>query len=64
MGWVRYIIQLFINVNKGAFGIIISYLRMQNNNVLNLDNWSTDWSFPLCVGVGGGVGEGCYMLCY
>ena len=29
LGRDRYIIQLFINVNKGVFGIIISYLRIK-----------------------------------
>jgi hypothetical protein len=36
----------YINVNKGAFCLIISYLRIKSYNVLNYNNCSTDWSFP------------------
>jgi len=36
-----------INVNKGAFCLIISYLQIKNYNVLNYNNCSTDWPFPL-----------------
>jgi hypothetical protein len=42
LGRVKYIIQLFINVNKGVFGIIISYLRIKSYNVLHFKNCSTD----------------------
>ena len=35
----------YINVNKGVFCLIISYLR-KSYNVLNYNNCSTDWSFP------------------
>jgi hypothetical protein len=35
------------NVNKGVFCLIISYLRIQSYNVLNYNNCSTDWNFPL-----------------
>ena len=35
------------NVNKGVFCLIISYLRIKSSNVLNYNNCSTDWSFPL-----------------
>ena len=34
-------------VNKGVFCLIISYLQIQSYNVLNYNNCSTDWSFPL-----------------
>ena len=37
----------YINVNKGVFCLIISYLRIKIYNVLNYNNCSTDWSFPL-----------------
>jgi hypothetical protein len=37
----------YINVNKGVFCLIISYLRIKSYNVLNYNNCSTDWSFPL-----------------
>ena len=37
----------YINVNKGVFCLIISYLRIKGYNVLNYNNCSTDWSFPL-----------------
>jgi hypothetical protein len=37
----------YINVNKGVFCLIISYLRIKSYNVLNYNNRSTDWSFPL-----------------
>jgi hypothetical protein len=37
----------YINVNKGVFYLIISYLRIKSYNVLNYNNCSTDWSFPL-----------------
>ena len=37
----------YINVNKGVFYKIISYLRIKSYNVLNYNNCSTDWSFPL-----------------
>ena len=46
----------YININKGGFFyLIISYLRIKSYNVLNYNNCSTDWSFPLsqlftCVG--------------
>jgi hypothetical protein len=36
-----------INVNKGVFCLIISYLRIKSYNVLNSNNCSTDWRFPL-----------------
>ena len=42
LGRVRYIFQLFINVNKGVFGITISYLRIKSYNVLNFNNCSAD----------------------
>jgi hypothetical protein len=32
---------------KGVFYLIISYLRIKIYNVLNYNNCSTDWSFPL-----------------
>ena len=62
LGRVRYIIQLFINVNKGVFGIIISYLRIKSCNALNFNNCSTNLSFPLNVGVGGGRDVICYGI--
>jgi hypothetical protein len=37
----------YINVNIGVFCLIISYLRIKSYNVLNYNNCSTDWSFPL-----------------
>jgi hypothetical protein len=37
----------YINVNKGVFCLIISYFRIKSYNVLNYNNCSTDWSFPL-----------------
>jgi hypothetical protein len=37
----------YINVNNGVFCLIISYLRIKSYNVLNYNNYSTDWSFPL-----------------
>ena len=37
----------YINVNKGVFCSLISYLRIKSYNVLNCNNCSTDWSFPL-----------------
>jgi hypothetical protein len=36
-----------INVNKGVFCLIISYLQIKSYNVLNYSNCSTDWPFPL-----------------
>ena len=36
-----------INVNKGVFCLIISYLQIQSYNVLNYNNCSTDWHLPL-----------------
>ena len=39
----------YTNVNKGVFCLIISYLRIKSYNVLNYNNCSTDWSFPLRV---------------
>ena len=39
-----------INVNKGVFCLIISYLQIKSYNVLNYNNCSTDWSFPLSLG--------------
>ena len=39
--------NIHINVNKGVFYLIISYLRIKSYNVLNYNNCSTDWSFPL-----------------
>ena len=36
-----------INVNKGVFCLIISYLQIKIYNVLNYNNCSTDWPFPL-----------------
>jgi hypothetical protein len=38
-----------INVNKGVFCLIISYLQIKNYNVLNYNNCSTNWPFPLTV---------------
>ena len=38
---------LNINVNKGVFCLIIIYLRIKSYNVLNYNNCSTDWNFPL-----------------
>ena len=32
---------------KVFFCLIISYLRLKSYNVLNYNNCSTDWSFPL-----------------
>jgi hypothetical protein len=32
---------------KVFFYLIISYLRIKSYNVLNYNNCSTDWSFPL-----------------
>ena len=37
----------YINVNKGVFCLIISYLRIKSYNVLNNNNCSTDWSFRI-----------------
>ena len=37
----------YINVNKGGFCLIISYLRIKSRNVLNYNNSSIDWNFPL-----------------
>jgi hypothetical protein len=62
LGRVRYIIQLFINVIKGVFGIIISYLRIKSYNVLHFKNCSTDWSFPLSVGWGWGRDVICFVI--
>jgi hypothetical protein len=42
-----YFLIRYIKVNKGVFCLIISYLRMKSYNVLNDNNCSTDWSFPL-----------------
>jgi uncharacterized membrane protein len=36
-----------INVNKGVFCLIISYLQIKSYNVLNYNHCSTDWPFPL-----------------
>ena len=36
-----------INVNKGVFCLIVSYLQIKSYNVLNYINCSTDWPFPL-----------------
>ena len=36
-----------INVNKGVFCLIISYLQIKSYNVLNYSNCSTDCPFPL-----------------
>ena len=36
-----------ISVNKGVFCLIISYLQIKSYNVLNYNNCSTDWPFPL-----------------
>ena len=36
-----------INVNKGVFCLINSYLQIKSYNVLNYNNCSTDWPFPL-----------------
>ena len=45
--------QIFIfligYINKGVFCFIISYLRIKSYNVLNYNNCSTDWSFPLSI---------------
>jgi hypothetical protein len=35
------------NVNKGVLCLIISYLQIKSYNVLNYNNCSTDWPFPL-----------------
>jgi hypothetical protein len=37
----------YINVNKGVFCLIISYLRIKSYNVLHYNNCLTDWNFPL-----------------
>jgi hypothetical protein len=37
----------YIYVNKGVFCLIISYLRIKSYNVMNYNNCSTDWNFPL-----------------
>ena len=37
----------YINVNKGIFCLIISYLRIKSYNILKYNNCSTVWSFPL-----------------
>ena len=37
----------YININKGVFCLIISYLRIKSYNVLNYNNCSTDWHFLL-----------------
>ena len=37
----------YVKVNQGVFCLIISYLRIKSYNVLNYNNCSTDWSFPL-----------------
>ena len=42
-----HIYNWYINVNKGVFYLIISYLQIKSYNVLNSNNYSTDWSFPL-----------------
>jgi hypothetical protein len=42
-----YFLIGYINVNKGVFCLIISYLGIKRYNVLNDNNCSTDWSFPL-----------------
>ena len=34
-------------VDKGVFCLIISYLQIKSYNVLNYNNCSTDWPFPL-----------------
>ena len=36
-----------INVNKDVLCLIISYLQIKSYNVLNYNNCSTDWPFPL-----------------
>jgi hypothetical protein len=36
-----------INVNKGVFCLIISYLQIKSYNVLNYNNCSTGWPFHL-----------------
>ena len=36
-----------INVNKGVVCLILSYLQIKSYNVLNYNNCSTDWPFPL-----------------
>jgi hypothetical protein len=41
----------YINVNKGVFCLIISYLRIKSYKVLNYNYCSTDWSFPLMKGM-------------
>jgi hypothetical protein len=40
-------ISFYINFNKAILCLIISYLRIKSYNVLNYNNCSTDWSFPL-----------------
>ena len=37
----------YINVNKGVFCLIISYLRIKSYNLLNYNNCSTHWTFSL-----------------
>ena len=32
---------------KGVFCLIISYLQIKSYNILNYNNCSTDWPFPL-----------------
>ena len=39
----------YVNVNKGVFCLINSYLRIKSYNVLNYNICSTDWSFPLII---------------
>ena len=41
----------YINVNKGVFCLIISYLRMKIYNVLNYNNCSIALSFPLNINI-------------
>ena len=37
----------YVNVNRGVFCLIISYLRIKSYNVLSYDNCSTYWDFSL-----------------
>jgi hypothetical protein len=45
--YIVFFSTIIINVNKGVFCLIISYLQIKSYNVLNYNNCSTDWPFPL-----------------
>ena len=51
VSWPLTLRQIFltghINVNKGVFCLISSYFQIKSYNVLNYNNCSTDWPFPL-----------------